>query len=70
MLKLQAKTEKTLADVDSRFASLEADLGNRLRKVEDRLTKPEAEQTQVISEAKSAATSATTMIASAVIPMP
>nr|WP_294502343.1 hypothetical protein [uncultured Rhodopila sp.] len=69
-MKLQAKTEKTLADVDSRFASLEADLGNRLRKVEDRLTKPEAEQTQVISEAKSAATSATTMIASAVIPMP
>jgi hypothetical protein len=42
-------------------------LDGRLRVVEDRLTRLEAEQGQVVSEAKSAATGAATMIASAVI---
>ena len=41
-----------------------------LRAVEDRLTRLEAERGQVVSEAKSAATGAATMIASAVTPMP
>jgi hypothetical protein len=44
-----------------------AAIDERLRFVEDRLTRIEAEQGQVISEAKSAATGAATMIASAVI---
>jgi hypothetical protein len=44
-----------------------AAIDERLRSVEDRLTRIEAEQDQVISEAKSAATGAATMIASAVI---
>ena len=42
-------------------------LDGRLRAVEDRLTRLEAEQGQIVSEAKSAATGAATMIASAVI---
>lgn len=42
-------------------------LDNRLRAVEDRLIRIEAEQGQVISEAKSAATSAATIIASSVM---
>ena len=42
-------------------------LDGRLRAVEDRLIRMEAEQGLVVSEAKSAATGAATMIASAVI---
>ncbi|HEY4172793.1 MAG TPA: hypothetical protein VGM42_07165 [Rhodopila sp.] len=42
-------------------------LDGRLRAVEDRLIQLEAEQGQIVSEAKSAATGAATMIASAVI---
>lgn len=42
-------------------------LDGRLRAVEDRLTRLEAEQGQIVSEAKSAATGAATMIAGAVI---
>ncbi len=67
LLKLQANTEKTLAIMDERFASLEVTLSMRLRAVEDRLTRLEADQAQVVSEAKSAATGAATMIAGAVI---
>jgi phage shock protein A len=44
-----------------------AALVGRLRVVEDRLIRMEAEQGQLVSEAKSAATGAATMIASAVI---
>ncbi len=67
LFQLQARTEDTFADIDTRFASLEQVFDARLRSVEDRLTRLEAEQGQVISEAKSAATSAATIIASAVI---
>lgn len=67
LFQLQARTEDTFEDIDTRFASLEQAFGARLRSVEDRLTRLEAEQGQVISEAKSAATAAATMIASAVI---
>ena len=44
-----------------------AALDVRLRAVEDRLIRVEAEQGQMVSEAKSAATGAATIIASAVI---
>jgi hypothetical protein len=67
IFKLQGQIEETFADVDERFATLEKAIGDRLRAVEDRLTRLEAEQGQVVSEAKSAATGAATMIASAVI---
>lgn len=44
-----------------------AALDGRLRTVEDRLIRLEAEQGQIVTEAKSAATGAATIIASAVI---
>ena len=44
-----------------------AALDGRLRAVEDRLIRMETEQVQVVSEAKSAATGAATMIASAIV---
>jgi hypothetical protein len=56
LFSLQAKMKDGLTALDE-----------RLRGVEDRLTRLEAEQRHVVSEAKSAATSAATMIASAVI---
>ncbi|MEA2743088.1 MAG: hypothetical protein QOG25_1459 [Acetobacteraceae bacterium] len=53
---LQAKMKEGLVAMDG-----------RLRSVEDRLTRLETEQGQVITEARSAATAAAAMIASAVI---
>jgi uncharacterized protein (UPF0335 family) len=53
---LQAKMKDGLVAMD-----------DRLRAVEDRLTRLEAERGQVITEARSAATGAATMIASAVL---
>jgi hypothetical protein len=49
---LQAKMKEGLVAMDE-----------RLRSVEDRLTRLEAEQGQIIAEARSAATGAATMIA-------
>jgi hypothetical protein len=46
---------------------LEKKLAERLRAVEDRLLKLEAEQTQLISEAKSAAVGAATMISTSAL---
>jgi hypothetical protein len=54
------KLHETVKDL---IAALDA----RLRAVEDRVLRMEAEQGQIVSEAKSAATGAATMIASAVI---
>lgn len=56
LYKLHETVKETLAALDG-----------RLRAVEDRLIRMEAEQGQIVSEAKSAATGAATMIASAVI---
>jgi hypothetical protein len=67
LLKLQAQTEEAFAAIEKRVDALEGGLSIRLRAVEDRLTRLEADQTQVVSEAKSAATGAATMIAGAVI---
>jgi hypothetical protein len=67
LFKLQEKTEETVGQMDERVEALESTLDRRLRAIEDRLTKLEAEQTQVISEARGAATAAATLIASSVI---
>jgi hypothetical protein len=67
LFNLQTKTEQTFTAVNGRFVALESALETRLRSLEDRLTRMEAEQGQVVTEAKSAATGAATVIASAVI---
>ena len=56
LLALHGKVRESLSVIDQ-----------RLRAVEDRLTRMEAEQTQVITEARSAATAAGTMVAGGVI---
>ena len=67
LFKFQTEAKVTFADIATRFYALEKGLGDRLRTAEDRLTRLEAEQGQVVSEARSAATAAATMIAGAVI---
>jgi hypothetical protein len=67
LFKFQTEAKGAFADVATRFDALEKGLGARLRAAEDRLTRLEAEQGQVVSEARSAATAAATMIAGAVI---
>jgi len=51
----------------ARFDALEKAVDERLRAVEDRLARREAEQHQVVSEARSAATSAASMITGGMI---
>jgi hypothetical protein len=64
--KLARKVEDLFALQETMKDGLAA-LDARLRSVEDRLTRMEVEQGQVITEARSAATGAATMIAGAVI---
>ena len=67
LFKFQSEAKGAFGDIAARFDALERVLGDRLRHAEDRLTRLEAEQSHIISEARSAATGAATMIASAVI---
>ncbi len=64
---LQAENKTTFGEIDERFRALEAKLAERLRAVEDRLLKLESEQTQVISDAKTAASAAAMMISNAAL---